>query len=234
MAATQRESAGLSSLSQVGDAERIVDVVHGTLRRAIARRELEPGFHLSVPALAEHLGVSRSPVREAVQRLVAEGLAVEQPRRGAFVNRFDLTALAPAYQVRMALEGLAASLAAEAITPRWIEHVSALLEEERQAIEKDDLERHIDADVSFHRAVLEAAGNAVLTDALGKIYDRIHSAMIARAVPTGPARALEDHMAIFAAVKARNPEAAEAAARNHVARVLGELLKREEAASGRE
>ncbi len=229
MATTQKESAGLSALTQVGDAERIVDVVHGTLRRAIARRELEPGFHLSVPALAEHLGVSRSPVREAVQRLVAEGLAAEQPRRGAFVSRFDLGALAPAYQVRMALEGLAANLAARVITPQWVDHVGTLLEEERRAIEKDDLERHIDTDISFHRAVLEAAGNPVLTDALGKIYDRIHSAMIARAVPTGPQRALDDHMAIFAAVKARNPEAAEAAARNHVARVLGELVKREDA-----
>jgi DNA-binding GntR family transcriptional regulator len=229
MATIQKESAGLSALTQVGDAERIVDVVHGTLRRAIARRELEPGFHLSVPALAEHLGVSRSPVREAVQRLVAEGLAAEQPRRGAFVSRFDLAALAPAYQVRMALEGLAANLAARAITPQWVDHVGTLLEEERRASEKDDLERHIDSDIAFHRAVLEAAGNPVLTDALGKIYDRIHSAMIARAVPTGPQRALDDHVAIFAAVKARNPEAAEAAARNHVARVLGELVKREDA-----
>ena len=200
-------------------------MVHGTLRRAIARQELKPGFHLSVPALAEHLGVSRSPVREAVQRLVSEGLAVEQPRRGAYVSRFDLAALAPVYQVRMVLEGLAASLAARSATPRWVERVGALLQEERQAIEDGDLERHIDADISFHRALLEGAGNAVLTETLGKIYDKIHSAMMARVVLTGPQRALEDHMAIFAAVKAGNPDAAEAAARNHVARVLGELVE---------
>lgn len=221
----------LEALSHVVDAERLVDIVHGTLRRAIARHELKPGFHLSVPALAGHFGVSRSPVREAVQRLVSEGLAVEQPRRGAYVNRYDLAELAPVYQVRMALDGLAANLAASLVTPALVGRLSAILEEDRQAIDDDDLERHIDADIKFHRVMFESAGNPVLAEMLGKIYDRIHSAMMARVVPTGPQRAYDDHVAIFAAMKSGSPDAAEAVARAHVMRVLGELFTRHDGVS---
>ena len=213
----------LTRLVQV-DARRIVDVVHGTLRRAITRHELEPGFHLSVPALAEQLGVSRSPVREAVQRLISEGLAIEQPRRGAYVTRYDVLELLPLYQVRMVLDGLAAGLAAHRMTPEYVQKIGKVLEADRRSIAEDDLERHIEADIEFHCLMMEGAGNAVLSGMLQKIYDRIRSAMMARVVLTGPGRAYEDHVAIFEAARQGHAEAAEAAARAHVGRVLAEFV----------
>lgn len=205
------------------DAQRIVDFVHGKLRRAIVRHELEPGFHLSVPALAAQFGVSRSPVREAVQRLVLEGLAVEQPRKGVYVTRYEITELLPLYQVRKVLEGLAAGLAARHMTPHHISRIKKILEADRRAIEKDDIEGHIDSDIAFHLALMDCAGNPVLSENLRKIYDRIRAAMTARVVPTGPQRAYEDHCHIFEIAQLGDSDGAEAAAREHVQRVLGSL-----------
>ncbi len=93
--------------------QRLADQVYAVLRGQILARELVPGDHLSVPVLAESLGLSRSPVREAVQRLVVEGLAVEEFHRGARVAGVDADDLADVYAVRGVLEGLAAALVAE-------------------------------------------------------------------------------------------------------------------------
>ena len=206
--------------------ERIADVAHHAMRRAIVRHELSPGFHLSVPALAAQFGISRSPVHEAVKRLVQEGLATEMPRRGAFVTVYSAPALMPLYEVRSALEGLAASLAAERASVDTIARLSSVLDDEAEAIAKDQMERHIDVDIQFHRLVLAAAANPALEEMLGQIYQRIQNAMVSRVIPTGPSQALSDHQAILASIQARDPMGAHRAATAHVMRVYGMLAAR--------
>lgn len=205
--------------------ERIADAVYTTLRRAIVRHELKPGTHLSVPALAEQFGVSRSPVREAVQRVLREGLATELPHRGAFVTAFKTPELEPLYEVRRALDGLVARLAATRIDRPGLLQLEQILEAQARAIAVDDIERHVDTDIGFHAAMLQAARNPVLEEMLKQVYDRIRSAMLGRVSPTGPKLALEDHRAIFKAVAAGNADAAEKAAHRHVSRVLQRLSK---------
>jgi DNA-binding GntR family transcriptional regulator len=202
------------------ETRRIVDIVYTALRRAIIRHEVSAGAHLSVPALAEEFGVSRSPVRESVQRLVADGLAMELPRRGAFVKQHDMAELLSLYQVRKVLDGLAARMAAARATPQRIRQINAILQTQRAAIEADDLERHIETDIDFHRELLKWADDSVLIELLGGIYHRIHSAMRARVALTGPRVAFDDHSAILRAVEAGDGDAAEAAAREHVERVI--------------
>lgn len=209
--------------------ERIADWVYGALRRAIARHELKPGTHLSVPALAERFGVSRSPVREAVQRVVQEGLAMERPHRGAFVTEFSPPELEPLYEVRRSLEGLVARLAAERMTESELQDIDTILEEQERAIRRGDMESHIDRDISFHAAMLKAARNPVLQEMLGRLYGRIRSAMLGRASTTGPDLALKDHRAIFKAIAARDPDAADKAAQRHVSHVLLRLGARKNA-----
>src|SRR5579875_1256952 len=92
--------------------DRIADAVYERIRDAIFTGALPPDARLSVPALADRLGVSRSPVREAVMRLIHDRLAVEEPRRGAVIARIEPADLIHIYEVREALEGLAVSLAA--------------------------------------------------------------------------------------------------------------------------
>lgn len=202
---------------------RIADAVHAALRRAIVRHEVPAGVHLSVPSLALQFGISRSPVHEAIKRLVQEGLATEEPRRGAFVTVFSAPALVPLYEVRCALEGMAAALAAERASRETIQHLEEILNAEAIAVSKDELEEHIKIDMRFHELLLKAAANPTLDEMLGQIYERIKTAMISRVIPTGPEQALADHRAILKAVAAHDSAAAALAAGSHVMRVCGKL-----------
>jgi len=203
--------------------ERIADMVYGVLRRAIVRHELAPGTHLSVPALTEQFGVSRTPVREAVQRIVREGLATEAPHRGAFVTEFKAPDLEPLYEVRQALEVLAARLAAKRAQPADVASLEAILRAQEQALGADDIERHVDSDIGFHAGMLAAARNPALAEMLDQVYGRIRSAMLARVSPTGPKQAFEDHRAILRAVADGDPDAAARAAQQHIDRALERL-----------
>lgn len=207
----------------VPEGARIADAVFSHLRRAIVRHELPPDFHLSVPSLAARFGISRSPVHEAVKRLVQEGLATEFPRRGAFVTSYRSPALLPLYELRCVLEGFAAGLAAERASVTVIGEMRQLLKREAEAVARDDVERHIEIDIEFHRLVLSAAANPALDETLTALYERIRAAMTARVVPTGPRQALADHRSVLSAIEKRDSVAADSCARAHVMRVYGLL-----------
>jgi DNA-binding GntR family transcriptional regulator len=207
-----------------GPGEQIAEAVFAQLRKGIARHEIPPGFHLSVPSLAAQFGVSRSPVHEAVVRLVQEGLAAKEPHRGAFVAEYNSPSLVSLYEVRCALEALAAGLAAERAGAQAIKRIENLLEDEAAAIAHDDIERHIDIDIQFHRLLLECAANPALDEMLSKIYERIRVAMIARVVTGGPAQALADHKAIYEAIAQRDSALADQRARAHVMRIYTQLI----------
>lgn len=97
--------------------ERAVDAAYHALRHAIVTSALKPGERLNVEQLAEQLGVSLTPVRGAIQRLATEGLVNIHPRSGTFVASLSLQDIEETFQIRAALEGLAAELAATALSP---------------------------------------------------------------------------------------------------------------------
>lgn len=204
--------------------QRVADSVYELVVRAILRGDLRPGSRLSVPGLAARLAVSRTPVREAVQRLVSEGLAIEEPHRGAAIATFETRELIEIYELREALEGLAARLAASRIDEPALEALRSELAEHRAAVADGDAAAHFDLDLRFHRLIGEAAGNANLAQALGVLQSKVRLAMLSTAVTAGPAPALADHEAILEAIASRDPDHAEAAARAHIAR-LTELLR---------
>ncbi|WP_162260844.1 GntR family transcriptional regulator [Nocardioides sp. Soil805] len=200
--------------------QRLADQVYAVLRGQILARELVPGDHLSVPVLAETLGLSRSPVREAVQRLVVEGLAVEEFHRGARVAGVDATDLADVYAVRGVLEGLAARLAAGRRDAALLTVLRASVAEHGAAIKAGDEQAIIAADQAFHQAVLDAARNEHLTRALGPLLGRAQVAMLSGDLSRWPRKALAEHRAILAAIRMGDAEAAQAAASAHVQAVL--------------
>lgn len=212
-----------AGLEGLGDRERAADGAYRLLRRAVLEHRLLPGTRLSVPALAEQLRVSRSPVREAVQRLVREGLASEQPHRGAVVIELSIEELLPIYEIREALEGLAARLAAIRLTTPEMEAMQRTLKEHRAAVRAEDLERHFAADMRLHGLIRTAAGNKELSDYLDQLQGKIQVAMLSTSVTAGAEQALMDHERIVAALAAREPEEAERSARAHIAR-LGDTL----------
>lgn len=205
--------------------DRIADAIYEQLREEIFTGELGPGSRLSVPALAERLEVSRSPVRDAVLRLIQERLAKEEPRRGAVVAMIDARALASIYEVREVLEGLAARLAVENAGRRLVEQLHGALAEHEAAVENADLDAHAAADMRFHALLRGASANDEVVRLLDDIQTQVRLAMRTTTVTGGPRHALDDHRAILAAVESGDPAAAEQAARAHIARLRSALLE---------
>lgn len=206
--------------------QRLADQVYDVLRGRILDRSLVPGDRLSVPLLASELRLSRSPVREAVQRLVVEGLAEEQLHRGARVAGVDAADLVDVFAVREALEGLAASLAAGQDTGTLVATLRASIAAHTAAIAADDEQAIIAADRAFHQALLTAARNRHLDRALGPLLGRAQVAMLSGDLSRWPRKALAEHKTILAAIRAGDPGAADKAARDHVAAVLDRHLTR--------
>jgi DNA-binding GntR family transcriptional regulator len=205
---------------------RVADHVYDLLRRSIFDHRLRPGARLSVPSIATELGVSRSPVREAVQRLVRDGLATEEPHKGAVVTTLGATELVPLYEVREVLEGLAARLAAERASRGQLAELRRALNQHSDALDRGDVEGHIAADVRFHAIVREAAGNADLAQALERIEGKVVIAILSGDVHRWPIRALAEHTTIFDALVAGDAVAAERAARAHIARIRTSIAEK--------
>ena len=212
----------MSVLDSVPSQPRVADAVYERLRAAVIGRHIEPGERLSIPNLAEQLGVSRSPVREAVQRLVQDGLATEEPRRGAVVATLDLSDVLPLYELREVLEGFAARLAAERATAAEIRSLEDVVAAHRGAVDDGDRKRQIELDMLFHKGIREAARNPELAGTLERVQGRITIAMLA-SEESWHAQALAEHEAILTALRDQSTADAERLAIAHIARVREDL-----------
>jgi len=138
------------------------------LKEMILTHELTPGQALTEAELAARLGIGRMPVREALQRLAQEDLVTIVPRKGSFVSSIQLDDLQKIFEVRLALECLAARLAAERITADELAAVESLFEETDNISEGS--EEHVGIDRAFHRAVAAAAKNEYLARAVDRVF----------------------------------------------------------------
>jgi DNA-binding GntR family transcriptional regulator len=147
--------------------------VYEAMLGLISAGTLAPGEQLDEQLLASRLGVSRTPLRAAIARLTQEGLVVNLPYRGAFVRRFSVEEIDGLYEVRAALEVLAARKAAARLTPDELETIAAILDECRSALAVGDVDAYGRADARFHRALAEASGNPTLVETLDGLRLRI-------------------------------------------------------------
>lgn len=196
------------------------DVVFETLRDAIITQVLKPGERLMEIQLADEMGVSRTPVREAIRKLELEGLVVMVPRKGAYVAGVSMKDIHEVYEVRAALEMLAVTLAAERITD---EELDAL---ERQVLRESEAESNADEnaldniiyiDSSFHDIIYQAAHNQRLVQFVNILQEqlqRFRAASLSR--PGRSKTALEEHKQIVEALSERNGELAAKLAKEHI------------------
>lgn len=220
----------LATMRPLVERDHLTERTYEAIRAAVLSGDLPPGTPLSVPELARRLEVSRSPVREAVQRLVHEHLATAVTHSGAVVSRMDGEELRSLYVVREMLEGLAARLATEVTDQAGLDALADILSEHESLFEAEDGgdtgARHIELDTRFHRAIRDLAGNHHLSGILESIVDRSHSAMHTLWGGDEQARiALDEHRRIVAAIRSGDPAAAEEAARDHIVK-LGIRLRR--------
>jgi DNA-binding GntR family transcriptional regulator len=220
----------LAAVGAVDPIEPLAARAHQILRDAILSNKILPGERLSVSELARRMQISRTPVREAVQRLIYDGLAVHVPHRGADVVRVNVEDLRQLYTVREALDGLAASLACRRAVREDLEELDEILREHEVLVRRNaDPKEHIELDIRFHERIRERSGNPHLVEMLGRIQGKSHLAMhsLWRGAES-PRRALEEHREILEALSRGDPDEAERAARLHVARLLERLSRADE------
>ncbi len=150
------------------------DEVFFTLRDRILKGELSPGDRLMEIPLAEKLGVSRTPVREAIRLLEREGLAITIPRRGAQVARMTEKDLSDVLEVREALDELAAEKACKNMNDEIIEKLSAAIDEFKRAARSDDIKVIVEADEAFHHIIYEAADNPRLLSIVDNLKEQMY------------------------------------------------------------
>lgn len=185
------------------------------LRGAILAGSLLPGTRISEPGLAQELGISRTPVREALQRLSQEGLVELLPNKGARVRVLSANEVREVYDVRALLEGEAAALAAQNATQAELDGLERLLLA-LDALPKDAYNQQMQIDFDFHTALVEAAHNKTLA----RIYADLRSSLtlirsFQRTLSQHP-KTRQQHLAILSALKSHNPQQAAEAARAHV------------------
>lgn len=150
------------------------DVVFTTLRRAILTGELKPGERLMEIHLAQKLGVSRTPIREAIHKLELEGLVTMIPRRGAMVAQISERGLKDVMEVRRALDVLCAELACERITEWEKESLSEAFDAFAEATRTKDATVIAAADVAFHDIIIGATGNERLVTLINNLAEQMY------------------------------------------------------------
>lgn len=150
------------------------DVVFNTLREAILKGELKPGERLMELKLAAKLGVSRTPIREAIRMLEQEGLAVTIPRRGAVVAHMSEKDTEDVLQIRCALDELAVQLAADNINSEQLEELEMARRAFEDATRSKDVKRLAQMDVQFHDVIYRATGNARLVVLLNNLREQMY------------------------------------------------------------
>ena len=193
------------------------DVVFNTLRQAIMRGELQPGERLMEIQLAQRLGVSRTPVREAIRKLELEGLVLMIPRRGAEVAEITRQDLEDVLEVRAALEELAVKDACEHITDEQLQDLKKAANEFKRSLEGTDLVACAEADIHFHEIIYAATNNKRLVQMLNNLREQMYRYRMENLKDKRTYRTLvEEHDAIRRALKKHDKEKAGAAINVHI------------------
>ncbi len=193
------------------------DVVFQTLREAILKGDLRPGERLMELQLAAKLGVSRTPIREAIRMLEQEGLAVTIPRKGAEVARMTEKNMEDVLQIREALDELAVQVACDKMTDQQLENLTLAMKNFENAIQAGDLKKTAAYDVEFHDIIYESTDNPKLVTLLNNLREQIYRYRVEylKEKENYP-MLIKEHETIVAALKEKNKERVSDAMRCHI------------------
>jgi DNA-binding GntR family transcriptional regulator len=206
--------------------EILEDKIYDRLRALLVGRQILPGQRIPLDQLARTMGVSRTPVLNALKRLAQEGIVVFHPRRGVYAQHFTKRQMAALFEVREVLEGLAARLAAARITRDEVARLRKLFRGLDLAETPAAVRRYIERDRHLHWRLVEIAGNDQLARAMSSVNMMFFAWQDGLVRP--PAETFDEHMAILGALERRDPDASEVAMRLHIRRSLERLEKEAE------
>lgn len=202
------------------------EIVYEAIRDAIVTHALKPGERLMETELAEEMGVSRTPVREAIRKLELEGYVVMIPRKGAYVAGLSIKDINEVFEIRAALEALAAALAARRATPEEIEEMQRIVVTEADQFKTNDLMKTIEADTRFHELIYIASRNTRLLAMIKDIREQVQRFRTTTlAVPGRLKFAIGEHRRLVEAIADRDMESARQAAWDHIESSENALLE---------
>lgn len=212
----------------MGVQQSLADEAYNLILERILDGKLEPGAALSVPALARSTNLGRSPVREAVQRLIYEGLAQHVHNRGAVITKLQPADLPDIFEAKEPLEGIAARRAAANAREADLESLRGLVNQQNQALAAAPTTAGVlmHLDVEFHQLIAELSGSATLSAVLSQFTTRTH--LVVPAAWNNPVYAqasIDEHEAIVQAIAAADTSSAQEAAMRHTRNVCTRLTR---------
>lgn len=193
------------------------DVVFNTLREAILRGDLVPGERLMELQLAAKLGVSRTPIREAIRMLEQEGLAITIPRKGAIVAGMTEKDMQDVLEIREALEELSVQVACDKITEEEVARLRENMENFEDSLKSGDLKRMAEADVEFHDVIYQATDNLKLINMLNNLREQMYRYRVEYLKnPSNHEQLLREHEAIYRGILEKDKDAVTEMIRKHI------------------
>lgn len=207
---------GINKLN-LDDYKPLREVVFENIRKAIIEGVLKPGERLMEIQLSEQLGVSRTPVREAIRMLELEGLVVMLPSKGAYVANISKKDLMDILEVRVGLEGLAAYCATDRMTKDHIKKLETISKELEEAVYKNDVETMLAKDEEFHTLIFEATGNKRLISMMINIWETVYRfRLMYMSDYSSAVNIVDEHKKIIEAFKKGKANLAEKLAKEHI------------------
>ena len=193
------------------------EVVCETLREALRSGVLKPGERLMEIQLADELGVSRTPVREAMRKLELEGYVIMLPRRGTYVANISIRDINEVFEIRTTLDALASGLAAERITEEELEQLERLLVSIGENIETRNMKKVVEDDMEFHDLLYKASRNQRLVGIISNLREQMtRFRSMSMSYPGRLKKTLEEHSRLVEAIAQRDVELAQKLAVEHM------------------
>lgn len=218
----------MGNLSKIEGYELLSQKVYRILKTEIVKRNLKPGTKLLEVKIAKQMGVSRTPVREAIRELVAEGFVKMIPNQGVIVSIASIEDTQEVLQIRSVLEGLAARLATKVINGEEIKELEKYIEQMEYYANKDNALAFSKIDVEFHELILNICGNNRLIQIRKNLSDQAHRYRIrSLSIPGRLKHSLKEHQEIVKALKRKDSEQAGRLSQKHIENVLKNILAHE-------
>ena len=190
----------------------------------ILNGKYKSGHNLTEKGLADELGVSRTPIREALRQLELEGLVKSIPNKGVIVTGITHQDIEDIYSIKMSIEGLAARLATQRIDEEELTSLEEIVDLTEFYLKKNDFDRLLKLDSEFHETIFKASKNWPLKNMLRNLHNYVKGARINSISSPGRAnKMLEEHKRILEAIKEKNPDKAEELTKEHIVNTMKNL-----------
>ena len=218
----------MKNISKIEGYELLSQKVYRVLKTEIVKGSLKPGTKLLEGKIATQMGISRTPIREALRELVAEGFVKMNPNQGIVVSNASIEDVQEVLQIRGVLEGLAARLVVPIINGEEIKELEKYLKQMEYCISKGDALAFSEVDAEFHELILNICGNNRLIQFRKNLSDQAHRYRIRSLnIPGRLKYSLKEHRDIIEALKRKDSEQADRLSQKHVENVLKNILTHE-------